>query len=180
MPVNVSAGSALLLPASSPNAAGRVRAPKAAARVPLPLGLLLHFFSPLQCQRESADADLQPPSRAHPANPLGNVHSAGKLLPKRTQKNSVVQKWRVSVAVHGLARCQGREGGSRGGQRGWPQPGQQTCPVGAGASRPWLGRLCRSCRCAPAEPCVQGRCLGPFAWVEKGVSFTAWVGSGSG
>lgn len=47
MLVNVSTGSALLLPASSPNAAGRVQAPKAAARVPLALGLLLHFFSPL-------------------------------------------------------------------------------------------------------------------------------------
>lgn len=99
--------------------------PKGSSPCPPPPRFAAAFLLPAQCQGESADADLQPPSWPHPANPLGNVHSAGKLLPKRAQKNSVVQKWRVSVAVRGLARCQGREGGSHGGGGAGHSPGSR-------------------------------------------------------
>lgn len=105
------------------------------SRVPLPPRLLPRFS--FQCQGEiCTEADLQSPPRARPAHPLGHFHSAGKLLPKRAQ--SFAQK-------RGVRCCwQSGEVGAAGvWWRGWLQPGQPM--AGAGASRPWLGRLCRGC-----------------------------------
>lgn len=95
------------------------------------------IFLPLRGQGQSAVADSQSPSQAHPPNPLCNFHSDRKLLPKCTQKNSFLQKWHVSYCSQSGGMWDGGSmqecgaGGSSGGRCAGGRGGKHLPPASA-------------------------------------------------